>query len=144
MNKKLIAKRAGLILGSYFLAFTIYTLIESSFIFCPNKVLVGFNIFCVNYLWKATVWSIFYFMLINILYFVEKKYLNSWKSLLIMLFIPTAWSLYNHYKIVNMSKNANIIWNGVYSSQEVWLVLFINLILLFGFLFWFKKGLLSK
>jgi len=26
MNKKLIAKRAGLILGSYFLAFTIYAL----------------------------------------------------------------------------------------------------------------------
>jgi len=139
MNKKLIAKRAGLIIGSYFAALIIYALMESSLLFCPNKVQAGLTVFCVNYLWKATVWSIFTFVLIAMLYFVERKYLNTWKSLAMMLFIPTVWSLYYHYKIVNISQNANSIWNGVYSSQEVWLVFFINLILLFGFLFWFKK-----
>lgn len=139
MNKKLRVKRTILIVGSYILSFLIYILMEDSRLFCPNKIFFV-TVFCIDYLWKATVWSIFYFILISMLYFVERKYLHSWKSLALMLFVPTLWSIYMHNSIINMSKNADGIGNYVYNSQEVWLVLFVNVFLLFGFLFWVKRG----
>lgn len=145
MNKKPILKRTMLIVGSYFFSVLAYVLMESSRLFCPNKmILPNISVFCIDYLWKSIVWSLFYFILIGMLYFVEKKYLTSWKSLILMLFVPTVWSIYNHINIVNMSKNADGMGNYVYNVQEVWLVLFLNIVLLLSFLFWIKKEINGK
>ena len=43
--------------------------------------------------------------------------------------------------IINMSKNVNRIECYVYHAQEIWIVLLLNIVFLFGFLSWFKKGM---
>ena len=136
-----ILKRVLLILGSYFMSFFAYVLMESSKLFCPNKLMLLTTIHCVDYLWKAIVWTLFYFILVLTLYFVERKYINSWKSLILLFAIPTIWSIYVHIGIINMSKNADGMGCYVYNAQEIWIVLFLNVAFLFGFLSWFKKGM---
>jgi len=144
MKIKEIGKRVSLVLGAYLISFFIYVLMESSRWFCPNRVLIGTTVCCIDYLWKAIVWSLFYFILVSTLYFVERKYLNSWRSLILMLTIPSLLSIYTHLSIINMSKNANGIGNYIYSSYEVLFVVLINFIFLFGFFFWFKKERLDN